>query len=252
MRTGSRPRMSSTCTSRTWRSRFEPRESSSKTVGSVRTGMSRSRHAVTTLSRSSPGRRGDGDDHLVRLGVVQDPRQVVGGPVHAIARTRACRCLRGSSSMKPITALESSGLRRSSQRHLLAAVAGAHDQDLGLGPLNERLAQRALDRRAHQEAGAGDEGQREQEVQRDDAARRVGVRGREQEQQPDQHEARDHDRLDDRLEVRLVDEPPQLRVQAEGGEQRELDRHHERDGAGAAGPRSGPGCPASKRSTNAR
>ena len=40
------------------------------------------------------------------------------------------------------------------ERHLLAAVAGAHDQHLGVRALHQRLAQRALDRRAHEEAGA--------------------------------------------------------------------------------------------------
>ena len=67
------------------------------------------------------------------------------------------------------------GVAAQLERHLLAAVAGAHDQHLGVGPLHQRLAQRALDGRAHEEAGAGDERQREQEVQRDHAARRVGV-----------------------------------------------------------------------------
>ncbi len=125
-------------------------------VGSVRTGMSRSRQAVTTLSRSSPG--ADGMAMTTSSGLVSSSTR---GSSSVVPCTRwpdtSMPCLRGSSSMKPITALESSGLRRSSQRHLLAAVAGAHDQHLGLGPLHERLAQRALDRRAHEEAGAGDE-----------------------------------------------------------------------------------------------
>ena len=59
MRTGSRPRMSSTCTSRTWRTTWpEPACSSSKTVGSVRTGIPRWRAARTTRARSVPGAEG--------------------------------------------------------------------------------------------------------------------------------------------------------------------------------------------------
>ena len=57
-RTGSRPSTSSTRTSRTWRMRFIPPDSSSNVVGSVRTGMARSRHAVTTFWRSTPGAEG--------------------------------------------------------------------------------------------------------------------------------------------------------------------------------------------------
>ena len=115
------------------------------------------------------------------------------------------------------------------QRHLLAAVAGADDQHLGVGALDQRLAQRPLDHGAHQEARAADQGQREQEVQRHHAARRVGDADGQQEQADDEHEARHHDGLDDRLEVRLVDEPPQLGVEAERGEQRHLQHDHEPD-----------------------
>ena len=141
-------------------------------------------------------------------------------------------CLRGSSSMKPITALESSGLRRSSSATCWPPLpAPTISTSVSARCTSGWRSGRSTAARTRKRAPATKR-QREQEVQRDHAARRVGVRGREQEQQPDQHEARDHDRLDDRLEVRLVDEPPQLRVQAEGGEQRQLDRHHERDGAG--------------------
>ena len=58
MRTGSRPSTSSTRTSRTWRMRFTPPLRISKTVGSVRTGIARSRQADTTFWRTSPGADG--------------------------------------------------------------------------------------------------------------------------------------------------------------------------------------------------
>ena len=58
MRTGSRPSTSSTCTSRTWRAKSTEPASSSKTVGSVRTGMPRSRHARTTRIAQLPGAEG--------------------------------------------------------------------------------------------------------------------------------------------------------------------------------------------------
>ena len=50
--------MSSICTSRTWRTAVAPLCSSSKTVGSVRTGMPRSRQQRTTFARRMPGAEG--------------------------------------------------------------------------------------------------------------------------------------------------------------------------------------------------
>ena len=120
------------------------------------------------------------------------------------------------------------GVAAQLEGHLLAAVAGADDQHLVAGPLYERASQRALDGGAHEEACAAHQRQREQEVERDHPARRVVGAQRQEEQPGDEHEARDHHGLDDRLEVRLVHEAPQLRVEPEGGEQRELGPHHER------------------------
>ena len=151
-------------------------------VGSVRTGMSRSRQAVTTFWRSDARRRGDGDDHLVGLGVVEDPRQVVGRAVHAVAGHEHALLARVVVDEADHGAREL-GVAAQLERHLLAAVAGADDQHLGVGALDERPAQRALDRRAHEEARARHERQREQEVERDHATRRVGGGRREQEEQ---------------------------------------------------------------------
>ena len=196
--------------------------------------------------------RGDRDDHLVGLGVVE----------HAWPARRSCRapcspptrmpCLRGSSSTKPTAALPQLRVAAQLEGHLLAAVAGADDQHLARGALEQRAAQRALDRGAHEEARAADEREREQEVERDHAARRVGVAEREQEEEADQQEARDDDGLDDRLEVALVDEAPELRVEAEQREDHELDRDRRRRSSRSAGPRSGPGCRRRSAATNAR
>jgi len=69
-----------------------------------------------------------------------------------------------------------------------------------------------------------------EEVERNHAAGRGGLRGRQQEEGADQHEARHHHGLDDRLEVRLVHEPPELGIEAEESEQAELHQHDEADG----------------------
>ena len=133
-------------------------------------------------------------------------------------------CLRGSSSTKPITALDSSGLRRSSSATCWPPLpAPTISTSLSARCTSGWRSGRSTAARTRKRAPA-DQRQREQEVQRDHASRRVGVRGREQEQQADQHEARDHDGLDDRLEVGLVDEPPELRVEAERGEEHQLQR----------------------------
>ena len=55
-----------------------PACSSSKTVGSVRTGMPRSRAARTTRARSVPGADGIAIGDLVGLGLVEDARELVG------------------------------------------------------------------------------------------------------------------------------------------------------------------------------
>jgi hypothetical protein len=100
------------------------------------------------------------------------------------------------------------------------------------GPLEHRPARGALERPPDREAGAADEHQRQQEVHRDDRARRVVATDREQEQHDDQPGGRDDRRLEDRLEVLLVDEAPQLRVEAERSVNRDLHRHRDPDRVG--------------------
>ena len=78
--------MSSTSTGRAWRTTLPPPVlSSSKTVGSVRTGMPRARQAETTRGAQRAGRRRDRDRDLVGLGLVEDPRQLVGAAQDADA-----------------------------------------------------------------------------------------------------------------------------------------------------------------------
>ena len=76
---------------------------------------------------------------------------------------------------------------------------------------------------------ADHEREREEEVQRDHPAGRGGGGGREQEEGSDEHEARHDHGLDDRLEIGLVDEPPQLRVEAESRKEEQLHHHHKAD-----------------------
>src|SRR4051794_1708202 len=111
IRTGSRPRMSSTCTSRTWRTIVPgPDCSSSKTVGSVRTGMPRRRPSRTTRARSVPG--ADGIAIVSSSGSASSrmrPRSSV-VPSTRTPSTRIPR-LSGSSSTKPTGSMSSCGLR---------------------------------------------------------------------------------------------------------------------------------------------
>jgi hypothetical protein len=179
-------------------------------------------HALAQDAR----RRRDGDDHLVRLDGVEHARQLVGGAEHLMA---------GHAHALLARVVVHEAHRRAAQarvaaqlgRHLLAAVAGADDQHLVRGPLQDRPAGRPLERPAHGEARPADEHQRQQEVERDHAARRVVAPDREQEQHHDQSARGDDGGLQDRLEVLLVDEPPQLRVEAERREDRDL--HRDRD-----------------------
>ena len=83
-------------------------------VGSVRTGMPRSRQAVTTFWRMVPG--ADGIAMITSVG--RTPSRTRGSsPVVPSTLWPATRmpCLRGSSSTKPTGAERSPGLRRSSK-----------------------------------------------------------------------------------------------------------------------------------------
>ena len=192
----------------------------------MRTGMARSRQAVTTRWRRMPG--AEGIAMITSSGLTASSTRgrsaVVPSTLWPATRMP---CLRGSSSTKPTGALRRPRVAAQLGGDLLAAVAGADDQHLVARPLEHGAAGRPLERPAHREAGAAGEHERQQEVDRDDASRRVVAADREQEQDDDQAGGRDDGRLQDRLEVLLVDEAPQLRVEAERGEDRDL--HRDRD-----------------------
>ena len=162
MSTGSRPRMSSTCTSRTWRTAVAPVCSSSKTVGSVRTGMPRSRQQRTTFARSDARRRGDRDRDLVGLDLVEDPAELARRAEHAHA-------VDPQAALERVVVDEADGLEaelgvaQDLAQDEPAAVAGADDQQAARVLARAKAAQRALVDRARDEARAADEGEHEQQ-----------------------------------------------------------------------------------------
>ena len=120
IRTGSRPSMSSTRTSRSWRVTFscpEPSWSSSNTVGIVRTWMPRSRHAVTTRARSVPG--AEGIAITTSSGSTSSRIRARSSDSVVPSTFRPCSslipCRRGSSSTNPTGRRRSPGLRTSSR-----------------------------------------------------------------------------------------------------------------------------------------
>ena len=127
MRTGSRPSTSSTRTSRTWRTIRPPPRSSSKTVGSVRTGTPRSRHASTTFARSAP----DADGIAIRTSSGSTssrmrPRRS-GAAVHAHAADAQAALARivVHEADRPQAEV---GVAHDLLEHEPAALAGADDQ----------------------------------------------------------------------------------------------------------------------------
>src|SRR3954468_17255886 len=128
MRTGSRPRTSSTCTSRTWRTTVPgPDCSSSNTVGSVRTGIPRRRPSRTTRAQRAGGGR-DRDRQLVRLGLVEDAAEILRRAEHADA-------LDANAALERVVVDEADRVEVELRvAHDLAqdepaALAGADDQD---------------------------------------------------------------------------------------------------------------------------
>ena len=88
-----------------------PLESSSNTVGRVRTGMPRSRHAVTTFWRTTPGAEGMA---MTTSSGSESSSTRARSSVAPSTLSPAIRMprLRGSSSTNPIGTVPSSGLRR--------------------------------------------------------------------------------------------------------------------------------------------
>ena len=105
------------------------RASSSKVVGSVRTGMPRPRQAVTTFCRSMPG--ADGIAITTSSGPAASSTRSSSSVAPSTFRPPIrCPCLRGSSSTKPIGTFAQLRVAAQLRQHLLAAVARADDQHL--------------------------------------------------------------------------------------------------------------------------
>ena len=91
-------------------------------------------------------RRGrDRDDHLVRLHAVEDRAAGCRGAEHLDARDAHALLARVVVDEADRRAPQP-GVAAQLERHLLAAVAGAHDQHLGRRPLEDRAARRAARR----------------------------------------------------------------------------------------------------------
>ncbi|GBD45252.1 hypothetical protein HRbin41_00052 [bacterium HR41] len=179
------------------------------------------------LAQQAGGGR-NGDDHLVGLGVVEDPRQIVGAAEHfqpgdahpALARVVVDEADRRTGELGVAAQLGS---------NLLPPVAGADDQHRARCPFEERASQRSLDhQRTHQEARPAEQREGEQQIERDHAARRIDAPRREHERRGDDRDRADHDRAHERVEVALVDVAPEFRVGAEQRQHHDLESHHQR------------------------
>ena len=190
--------------------------------------MLRSRHAVTTAWRIVPG--AEGMAMITSSGFTSSStRGKLGGGAEHLVPGHPHALLARVVVEEPTAAERSSGLRRSSKATCCPplpapTISTSRAARSNIGPRSGRST-----RPRHSEARAGDEGEREQEVERDHAARRVGAAEGEEEQGRDQHDRGHHDRLHDRLHVLLVDEAPELRVEAEEREDHDLHRHDEDD-----------------------
>ena len=212
--------------------RLSPPESSSNVVGSVRTGMARSRQAVTTFWRSMPGAEGIAMITSSGFDVVEHARQLVGGAEHLVAghahallaRVVVHEADRRAGAGPGCGAARRPPAGRRCRRPRSAPRGAARSRN---GPRCGRSTSARTAKRAPL-----DEHQREQEVERDHRARRVVRPIENRNSTTIRPDARDDDRLEDRLEVLLVDEAPQLRVEPEQREDHELHRHGQHDRVG--------------------
>ena len=110
--------------------------SSSNTVGSVRTGIPRLWHAVTTRRAQRPWSRRNRDHDLVGLDLVEDSGESqLGLAVPAVPRTRRpyssfIPSLRGSSSTKPTGRIRSCRVPDELANDEPSALAGTDDQHI--------------------------------------------------------------------------------------------------------------------------
>ena len=172
MRTGSRPSTSSTWTSRTWRTTApEPDWSSSKTVGSVRTGTPRSRAARTTRARSVPG----ADGIAIRISSGSASSRI---RASAVGTAEHAHAVDARAALERVVVDEADRVEPELRvaQHLAQrqapAVAGADDQHAArvLAARGSRGSGAVVDR-PRDEAHAADEHERQQREQREHAGR---------------------------------------------------------------------------------
>ncbi len=172
------------------------------------------------------GGRGDRDHHLVGVGLVEDPLDLLGRAEHLqpqhphppLAGVVVDEADRGGAEV---------GVELQLADHHLAAGAGADDQHLVLGQAG--AAARAFDDQPHGEAGAGDQDQGEDEVDHLDRARQRVGEGLGDGEDDDQQGAGDGDSAEDQHEVATADISPPLLVEPEAGEHNQLAGDDEAD-----------------------
>ena len=145
-------------------------------MGRVRTAISRSRQAATTLPRRIPGADGDRDHDLVGRVAVEDRADLVGRPEHLQAHGPHVALRRVVVDEADRVGADVRVQLELADDHL-AAGAGADDEHAGGPPLASR-ALRALGQRAAGEPGAAEQRAGEDEVEDHDRARqavRVGL-----------------------------------------------------------------------------
>ena len=234
---GSRPRTSSTWTSRSCRLSWTPPRSSSKTVGSVRTVISRSRQAATTLPRSSPGAEG--------IAIVTSSGRSRRGSGRS---RRSCRAPGRRAGASPACAGRRRGSRSrwsprfgfswSSRTTIWPPGAGADDERPAL-LARGAPAGGALHRHPRQQPDPADQREGQQEVRDDHRARDRVVEGPDQQEGDGEDRGRGGDRAQDAEQVGQAEVAPPLLVEAEARRRRPACRSRRRRSTPRASPGSG-------------
>ena len=175
--------------------------------------------------RAGGGR--DRDQHLVGTVVAQQVAEIVARPEHANP-VDAVAALARVVVDEPDGRVVELAVALHLAHHQLPRVACADDQHLlAVGDDPRR---RPLDQRAREQAGAGDEGEQEEVVERRDRPRQPGrVRRRERVEHEVGEGGRDRDAAERAPHVARRDVAPPAVVEARDDERRELQRDHDRD-----------------------
>ena len=192
--------------------------------------MSRSRHAATTLARSTPGRGGDRDDHLVGRLAIEDLADLVRRAQH-LHPNGVHATLAGVVVQEADRPGAQARVQPQLAHHHLPARAGAdHQHPPGAAAAGGAIG--SLGDHPPREAGAAQQGDGEQEVEHDHRPRKVvGVglgQGEDRHQQPARHRGG----ADDRPQVGELEVAPPLLVQAQEAEHDRLAEGHEGDRPG--------------------